>query len=111
MKTAPIDETHASALRSWVESAQESGTDFPIQNLPFGAFRRSNAEAARIGVAIGSSVLDLRACLDLGLLTGMPTAILAACAEESLNGLMARPDVERRALRHRVSHLLRAGMR
>lgn len=109
MKTAPIDETHASNLRSWVESAQGSGTDFPIQNLPFGAFRKSSAEPARIGVAIGNSVLDLRACLDLGLLTGMPTGILAACAEESLNGLMARPDVERRALRHRVSHLLRAG--
>jgi fumarylacetoacetase len=37
----------------------------------------------------------------------MPSGILSACREESLNALMARPDIERRALRHRLSHLLR----
>jgi fumarylacetoacetase len=108
MKTTPIDETHAFQLKSWVESANQPGTDFPIQNLPLGAFRRSESQATRIGTAIGDSVLDLRACLDLNLLTGLPTGIRAACGEETLNGLMARPDIERRALRHRLSHLLRA---
>ncbi len=108
MKTTPIDETHAAGLSSWVASANGASTDFPIQNLPYGAFRRSGAKATRIGVAIGDSVLDLGACLDRSLLTGMPTGILDACGEDALNGLMARPDVERRALRHRLSHLLRA---
>jgi fumarylacetoacetase len=108
MKTTPIDETHSPALKSWVESANDAATDFPIQNLPFGVFRPRGAAANRIGVAIGESVLDLRACLDRQLLTGLPTGIVAACGEDTLNALMARPDIERRTLRHRLSHLLRA---
>jgi fumarylacetoacetase len=36
-----IDATHDPALRSWVESANEEGTDFPIQNLPLGRFREA----------------------------------------------------------------------
>jgi len=31
-----IDETHDPTLESWVESANDSATDFPIQNLPLG---------------------------------------------------------------------------
>lgn len=108
MKITPIDETHAASLRSWVHSANQPGADFPIQNIPLGVFRTSGSRSTRLGAAIGDAVLDLRACLDLQLLTGMPTGILSACAEETLNGLMARPAVERRALRHRLSHLLRA---
>jgi fumarylacetoacetase len=49
------------ALRSWVDSANVPGHDFPIQNLPFGRFRTQPHEAWRIGVAIGDQVLDLRA--------------------------------------------------
>lgn len=49
------------ALRSWVESANIAGTDFPIQNLPFGRFRTSPKDSWRIGVAIGDQVLDCRA--------------------------------------------------
>ena len=108
MKTTPIDETHGAGLKSWVESAQLKATDFPIQNLPLGVFRTSGSRARRIGVAIGDAVLDLRACLDRNLLTGLPTRILEASGEETLNGLMTCLDLERRALRHRLSHLLRA---
>ena len=35
------DRTHDSGLKSWVDSANLPGTDFPVQNLPFGVFRRS----------------------------------------------------------------------
>ena len=107
MKTTPIDETHGPALKSWVESANAPKTDFPIQNLPLGVFRTSGTELNRIGVAIGDSILDLRACLERNLLVGMPTRILSACGDPTLNSLMACPDIERRALRHRLSHLLR----
>ena len=55
-----LDETHDPSLQSWVESANEPATDFPIQNLPFGRFRRRDDSAWRIGVAIGDQVLDLR---------------------------------------------------
>lgn len=48
------------ALESWVESANAPSSDFPIQNLPFGRFRRDQDADWRIGVAIGDQVLDLR---------------------------------------------------
>ena len=32
---------------------------FPIQNLPYGVFKPKGAQAARVGVAIGESILDL----------------------------------------------------
>ncbi|MFZ2157779.1 MAG: fumarylacetoacetate hydrolase family protein, partial [Bradyrhizobium sp.] len=55
-------------LRSWVESANDPATDFPIQNLPFGVFRRKGSkEQPRGGVAIGDQIFDLAA---LGLKTG-----------------------------------------
>ena len=38
------DETHDAALESWVESANEPGCDFPIQNLPFGVFKKKEGE-------------------------------------------------------------------
>jgi fumarylacetoacetase len=56
-----LDQPHAPALRRWVPSANTADTDFPIQNLPLGAFhRRGSDEAHRIGVAIGDQVLDLK---------------------------------------------------
>lgn len=109
MKPDPIDETHDISLRSWVESANGQHTDFPIQNLPFGVFaRKDDLNRATLGVAIGDSALDLHACLKLDLLRGLPTGILSALANDTLNALMSRPAIERRALRHRISHLLRA---
>jgi len=55
-----LDETHDPSLASWVDSANDPETDFPIQNLPFGRFRRGGESAWSIGVAIGDQVLDLR---------------------------------------------------
>jgi fumarylacetoacetase len=57
-----LNETHRPELRSWVESANAPETDFPIQNLPYGVFRR-DGEAPRVGVAIGDRILDMRAAL------------------------------------------------
>ncbi|NWF48246.1 fumarylacetoacetase [Hydrogenophaga sp. D2P1] len=56
-----IDNTHNPALRSWVETANEPASDFPVQNLPFGRFKVEDDPEWRIGVAIGDQVLDLRA--------------------------------------------------
>ena len=58
-----INETHDPNLRSWVESANDPNTDFPIQNLRFGMFKRTNStEWWRVGVAIGNQILDLAEC-------------------------------------------------
>jgi len=61
-----LNATHDPELTSWVESANDPNTDFPVQNLPFGIFRRKG-EKPRGGVAIGDQILDLRAVdLDTG---------------------------------------------
>ncbi len=37
------------------------GSDFPVENLPYGAFSTEDDPASRLGVAIGDHVVDLRA--------------------------------------------------
>ena len=57
----PIDETHDPSLESWVESANDPGTDFPIQNLPLCRFAPPGewGLSDHLGVRIGDHVLDL----------------------------------------------------
>ncbi|MGC4251367.1 MAG: fumarylacetoacetase [Sphingobium sp.] len=95
------DATHDPALTSWVDSAN-GHADFPIQNLPFGLFSPSGGDA-RIGVAIGEFILDLRDCAQSGLFAD---AFSAACQADALNALLALPSAQRRELRSRISVLL-----
>ncbi|WP_454797625.1 fumarylacetoacetase [Novosphingobium lindaniclasticum] len=104
---ATIDETHDSALRSWVESANGHG-DFPIQNLPLGVFS-NGGNSARGGVAIGDLILDLAALAGSGLLEGQALEAARAASGESLNPLLALGAGPRRALRRRISALLAEG--
>jgi len=105
---ARIDGTHEVSLRSWVESANDPATDFPVQNLPLGVFRYQGEGPARIGCAIGDQILDLAACAERGLLRGMPSDVGEASRRTRLNRLMALEPRVRGTLRHRLSHLLRA---
>ena len=76
-------------LVSWVASANDPETPFPLNNLPCGVFSRG-IEAPRCCVAIGDMVLDLAMLEDLGLLDGLP----AVFHEPSWNAFMAvGPDV------------------
>ncbi|MEO1403857.1 MAG: fumarylacetoacetase [Cyanobacteria bacterium J06635_1] len=103
------DATHNPRLQSWVATANAADTDFPIQNLPFGVFKRRQAtEVPRLGVAIGNQVVDLSACLQQGLLADLPEKVKTACLEDSLNPLMSLGHWAMTALRHRLSHLLQA---
>src|SRR4051812_23274587 len=80
-----LDKTHDPELKSWVESAQ--GSDFPIQNLPFGVFRnKNNKDRPRGGVAIGDQILDLKA-LDID--TGPTLNRLAAAGRPAWKALRA----------------------
>jgi fumarylacetoacetase len=99
-----MNETHDPARRSWVDSAQ-GHPDFPIQNLPFGVFRRRGGEPARVGVAIGDEVLDLAAVTGL---TGAAAKAAETCGTGSLNRLMALGPEYWSALRREVSTLLSA---
>lgn len=92
------------ALTSWIASANEPETDFPLANLPYGVFRW--AGAPRIGVAIGGWILDLHSCARNGLLDGLPDGTAAACCAERLNALMALGHAASRALRRRLIALL-----
>jgi fumarylacetoacetase len=62
-----MNATHDPELQSWVKSANDPASDFPIQNLPFGLFAFAN-RGPRVGVAIGDMILDVTACVDRGLL-------------------------------------------
>jgi fumarylacetoacetase len=103
-----VDGTHDASLRSFVLSANDPATDFPVQNLPLGIFRRGGARPAHVGCAIGEEVLDLAACAERGLLRGLPSDVEDACRTATLNALMALEPRVRGTLRHRLSHLLRA---
>ena len=106
--TRSIDATHNPNLRSWVESANQKDTDFPIQNLPFGVFRtRGSGEPSRIGVAIGDQILDLTRCCETGLLQTLPGELQQACTAPNLNPLMAMGSEASSALRRCLSELLR----
>jgi fumarylacetoacetase len=94
------------ALRSWVKSAQAPGTDFPIQNLPYGVGRIPGESAPRIVVAIGDRVLNLHALAEAGVLTGIEDVAVTACRQSALNALMALPRASLRTLRERLSALL-----
>jgi fumarylacetoacetase len=103
-----IDETHDPRLRSWIESANSPGSDFPIQNLPFGVFRRrGTSDRARIGVAIGDQIVDLARCRDGGQLAGLTEPLQDACGGVILNPLIALGAASS-ALRRRLVQLLRA---
>ncbi len=105
-----INETHDPALTSWVASANQPGTDFPIQNLPFAVFRRKGRdEAFRGGVAIGDQVLDLAAVAASGALSGDAASAAQAASADKLNALMALGQPAWSALRLALSRVLRSG--
>lgn len=107
-----LNETHDPSLRSWVLSANSAEADFPIQNLPFGAFLSPDDESERIGVAIGDRVVDLFASAEAGAFDHQgddAKAAARACAGPTLNPLMAMEPRFWSALRHSLSRLLRVG--
>ncbi len=103
-----INETHSPNRKSWVESANDPNTDFPIQNLPLGLIERSDVSFSRVGVAIGDQVLDLFACADAGLLAGVD-AFAKFEFYPGVGRLMVFPNEVLWGLRRRVSELLRKG--
>ena len=83
------DATHDPKVRSWLPAANLAGCAFPIQNLPFGVFRRAHgAEPFRGGVAIGDQILDLAAVADANLFSGDAGQGIRAGSLPSLNSLM-----------------------
>lgn len=63
-----MDLTLSANLKSWVESANDPGTDFPPQNLPFCSFIDPETEDGAVGVRIGDQVVNLKTLHDAGVL-------------------------------------------
>ncbi|MCX7217377.1 MAG: fumarylacetoacetase, partial [Burkholderiales bacterium] len=106
-----LNETHDASVLSWVDSANTGNTDFPIQNWPYGVFRRAGSdEQFRLGVAIGDRILDLAAARVAGIFSALENkefdkAILA----DKLNGLMNLGNAVWPQLRLALSRALREG--
>ena len=105
-----LDDTHDPGLESWVESANDGASDFPIQNLPIGMFRHgASTEPFRPGVAIGTRIVDLQAASEAQWLPNDVADALRACAPGELNHFMAGGRALRVSLRRTLSQALRRG--
>ncbi|WP_329561929.1 fumarylacetoacetase [Kitasatospora sp. NBC_01266] len=85
------------AAQTWVPVPD--GSDFPVQNLPYGVFTPRGSTEPRVGVAIGEFVLDLSA-----IWAGTPLG--ADLATGSLNRFLRRGPAEWAYVRERVTDLL-----
>ena len=103
-----LDFTHDPARKSWVISAN-GHREFPIQNLPLGAFSNEGENRIRAGVAIGDEILDLSAASEAGLL-GPEAALVAESVSSGrgLNAFLALGLGPRQALREQLSKSLSA---
>ncbi len=91
-----------SYTQSFIVVAENS--DFPLQNLPYGVFQ-PQGEHARVGVAIGTEVLDLAALEAAGLL---PTGAQNVFGQTSLNAFIALGRPVWQQVRARLQQLLSA---
>ncbi|NNE81306.1 MAG: fumarylacetoacetase [Silicimonas sp.] len=87
--------------RSWVQSANDPGGAFPLNNLPFGVF--DDGMGARAGVAIGDNVLDLGAMEGLSMVPG------AGFRTGALNDFMAEGPGMWERVRNTLTGLLAEG--
>ena len=104
-----MNETHDPKRASWVESAQ-GHADFPMQNLPYGVFRRlEGGGPPSVGVAIGDQILDLAGCADVAGFNGLAAEAARAGAAASLNPLLTLGPDHWSALRRGISAFLASG--
>lgn len=89
---------------SWVKSANNANTDFPLNNLPYGVFSINGAGSKhRCGVAIGDQIFDVATAEKNGLITleGGPYLQLGVW-----NPLMAAGSKVWNDLRIKITNLL-----
>ena len=110
MSSGNTNETHDPKLRSWVDAANDGKSDFPLQNLPLGVFRRAGkSDDFRGGVAIGDQVLDLAAAVRANIFSGDAAEAAAIASAPTLNALMAAEPGLASSLRLALSRVLREG--
>jgi fumarylacetoacetase len=108
--TAQLDATHDAEARSWLPAANRDDCPFPIQNLPFGIFRRAaSLEPFRGGVAIGDQIIDLRLLASTQLFAGDAAEAVRSGAENTLNSLMQSGPRVLSALRRSLFEIMAQG--
>ena len=76
--------------KSWVESANVAGCDFPLAHLPWGRFERADTPGAwHLGVAIGDRALDMTALEAAGLCKGLDEGVRNALRQPALNAFLS----------------------
>ncbi len=87
--------------QSWLDVPE--GSDFPIQNIPFGIFK-AKRQSPRVCTRIGDHVIDLAKVNDLGYFADLeiPKAVFR---NDFLNDFMALGKTKTRAVRDRISEL------
>ena len=89
------------SLRSWISVPE--GSDFPIQNLPFGVFTKSGSTAC-VGTRIGDTVIDLSILAASGQLH-VDGFTVEDFSQEFLNPMMKKGKEATRRLRQALSDL------
>ncbi len=90
------------ALKSWVDVPE--GSDFPIQNLPFGIFKTDELEP-RVASAIGDYVIDMSVLAEHGFFEDLAIDT-TVFSKPFLNDFMALGREKTRAVRNRLSEIL-----
>jgi fumarylacetoacetase len=93
---------------SWVGTANDADSGFPLQSLPYCSFVPSSTADAtpHLGVGIGAFILDLHQLAGTQLLNDLPDDVQSACAAPQLNPLMRCGIHAWSALRQRLTDLL-----
>lgn len=101
-----MDSTTNPKLRSFINVSPDS--HFPIQNLPYGVFKRKSGREPRVGVAIGDQVLDLSVLEESKLIGGSLPKTPGIFSQISLNKFLAMGRPAWQKTRATISHLLQA---
>jgi fumarylacetoacetase len=89
-------------LKSWIEV--QKGSDFPIQNIPFGVIRKKNGNVS-CATRIGNYVIDLQELANHGYLDGLGIKDIRVFKNPSLNAFIDNGKPVWRAVRQRISDL------
>lgn len=89
-------------LKSWIEVTE--GSDFPIQNIPFGVIKKPNGKV-RCASRIGNYTIDLYAMAKLGYFDGLTGVKNKVFRQGTLNDFIAFGQPTWRAVRNRISDL------
>ncbi|HRW95965.1 MAG TPA: fumarylacetoacetase [Bacteroidales bacterium] len=90
-------------LKSWLSA--DRGTDFPIQNLPFGIFRPKNRMNPRAGTRIGSTVIDLSVIAGKGYFADAGIADERIFSKPYLNDFIALGKSVRMNVRNKLTEI------